>query len=228
MFISLEKFQLLSNNEKHIANTIDQLEGNFLNMSIYDLASKTNCSIATISRFSKKIGYKNYKELKENFSEYFNTEVPDTSFMSHVNDVYKNNKDALNNNIIPLIKESNNVFVVSFGSSVGLGQELSTGLIDENKSVFFINESDFLLALKNTKFSKNDLIIYISYYGRNKEMQFISSVQKHKAKQILLTSSTNPKIGINCNYIINTNTETCGFKVSRVPLGIIVNMILNS
>lgn len=54
----------MGNAEKRIADWIMNNPGKIISLSIIDLAEKCRCSVATIVRFSKRLGLSRYQELK--------------------------------------------------------------------------------------------------------------------------------------------------------------------
>lgn len=65
-----EQYELLTNKQKQIADYLIKRPSDICYISLSDLSKKINCSEVTLLKFCKKIGFKNFIELKKEFRNY--------------------------------------------------------------------------------------------------------------------------------------------------------------
>ncbi|WP_062320488.1 MurR/RpiR family transcriptional regulator [Halolactibacillus sp. JCM 19043] len=82
-------YQSLSKLEKKVADYVLAHYPKIANMHIKDLAESAGVSVATITRFSHKVGAKNFVELKISLRDAIEEEVESDDAMALVNHMYQ-------------------------------------------------------------------------------------------------------------------------------------------
>lgn len=202
----LENSLKFSSADNAILNFINSFEEDNFNLSQKELANITNTSEGSVSRFVKKIGFKNYRD----FYGYINNIIGDFS-KNFVNQEYikseNQTKDVLlfhkfaldemiNKNFLPeiieianLIHHSKNTYILALGSSQKSAMELHANLLKIGKSSFVCSDfHTFIPVLGNL--TPDDLLITISDKFKNEEIIFGVNVAKvNRAKIAIITSN---------------------------------------
>lgn len=175
-------------------------------MNIYELAEECYMSRSSIRRFCKKIGYDNFKDLKDEFKEfdyqynYFMKLTSKNNFRSWLAGELENMVAELNQRmdtdemerIAARIHDSKNVVFLSSYSNVGCLMEFQRPLILSGKLVWLMTDTtmdeDFLSQL-----SPEDYLMTVSATGNFARAMHtkLSSVQAYK---VLLTVSRKQEI----------------------------------
>lgn len=222
-----EYYRLLSDNDKRCAQQIEYFSNEIPFLSIHELAAKLYVSSASLSRLVKKLGYNNYKEFKNSFiaSQVNHSISPTAMLSSHLNTLLNDYPIVIENCVIPLITNANKIFILAFGGSACIGQELQLTLSKLSIDSQLISDSDFVSLVDNT-IAINDVIIFISYCGEDNEMCELALKYKYTNKQLLLTSTINSKLSTYVSLIVNTYTADKNFPFkTRGPLYTLVNLI---
>ncbi len=214
----------LNEKEKFYFQKIEYYSSEIPFMSITELSEKIYTSPASLSRLVKKLGYASFKEFKASFiSE--NIYEFNGSLRSHLNKIIDIYPYVIDSCLLELLYSASDVYIVAFGNTVSIGQELAIALMNKNITVNRLFDSDFMHELKKN-ISKNDLILYISYSGMDIDMQQLALTHKHTNKQVLITSNSNSKLASHVSLIINSHTDSCNFPfTTRLPLELIVTII---
>lgn len=172
--IALDLYNLTSL-EKYVAIEINKKPEYFLNNSITIISKKLGIATSTISRLSKKIGYKNFKELKmfiyekikqikSSFNFQYNDNLPNLIQKIKNINLYSifetiNNLNLLElENIINCIFTSKRIFVFGVGSSSVFCSELNDSLIKLGFNSYTSQDFCGQLLFLNS-FNDNDLLI---------------------------------------------------------------------
>lgn len=222
-----EYYRMLSDKDKYCAQQIEYFSSEIPFLSIHELAAKLYVSSASLSRLVKKLGYNNYKEFKNSFvvSQVNHSISPSAILNSHLNTIFTDYPIIIENCVIPLITNANKIFILAFGGSANIGQELQLTLSKLKLSSFLISDSDFVPLIDNM-IGINDIIIFISYTGEDADMCAIALRYKYTNKQLLLTSTLNSTLSTYVSLIINTFTDDQNFPLkTRGPLYTLVDLI---
>lgn len=202
ILIEIQKqFNKFTNKETDIAQYILESKAKVKDMSITELADKTGTSTATITRFSKKVGAKNFVELKMqiNSSNHLDHDTEVDDLFVNITDYYKevldNSRKLVDiNKIISLvdrIKSAEKIYIYGIGSSGLTADEMRLRLLRMGFHVSSITDSH-LMKINSAIISENDLVIAISISGQTKEIvESLKIAQKNGAKTLLITSFEN-------------------------------------
>lgn len=192
----LLKYQTLSKTEKKVADYVINNSQHILNIHIKDLADQVSVSVATITRFCKKIGVRNFVEFKillrdaveetiesneaiENVTQVYNSVIKSTHSVASVNDY-----ELVSN----WIQNAKRIHIYGIGSSGLSAEELKIRLTRMGYSVDTHTDSHAMI-INASILTANDIVIAISSSGQTKEV--IDSVQIAKSKGAKIVSITN-------------------------------------
>lgn len=221
-----EYYNTLSEKEKYYFQQIEYYSSEIPYMSINCLADKIFTSPASLSRLVKKLGYSSFKEFKSSFV--LTTDPSQSgSLQHHINSLFNTIPEIVEYTVVEQIRKANFIFIVCFGNSIGLGQELALALTQLDYIVFTIFDSEFLQQISKS-ITSEDIIIYISYNGADIDMQKQAVSHKHKNKQLLLTSSVNSPLSAHVSFVLNTHTDKLKLPyITRSPLSIVISIIIS-
>lgn len=223
--LNKENFGLLTDKEKQYICQIEYFANEIPALSIHELANRIYTSPASLSRLVKKLGYTSYKEFKQSFiTTNDNTQTSDT-FSSHIQSLFTCHESVINNYLIPRIYSSHRIFIIAFGPSAAIAQELASTLNILNIDYMIIHDSDFITQLKSL-ITTEDFVIYISYSGNDPFMVQTALEFKNKYYQLLFTSTLNNPLSMNVSRVINTQTDSLNMPYnSRLPLHTLISSI---
>ena len=178
----------LTKNEKKLSNYILENVNEVIYDSIQSIASKTDTSPAAIIRFSKKLGYNGFSELKVDLAKDNTDQLPlfseeicmkdslntivkksMTSDTSTVEQTYKLLKIETLENAVEAMKKAKKIYLFGISSSGICCYDLAQKLSRIGYDVVFFN--DFHMQLAATTYITNeDVALAISYSGNTKEV----------------------------------------------------------
>ncbi len=220
---------LLSKSEKKVFHSLEKLDYKVLNMTLEDLSSFCCVSTATINRTIKKLNFNNLKEYKD----YINCNIENKFDNLSNNQYYSTLYNILNldnynygsiKNIIQEIERSSNIYIIAFGVTSSIGLEFSLNLNKMGYNSTFIGVPEVFDSINN---NKDEVIIFISFAGKDIDMEKLAIEQKNKKKLFLITSNPKSSISESCQIVLNTNTYKNDSNLnSRLPLNILTTKII--
>ena len=188
------KYSSFSDKEKGLADYLLSSPSEASTCTIKEIAEKTNVSVATITRFCRKVTCKNFVELKMNLARethHEETEEMNSKIKSQYMDVIRdiqglNNRKSIMK-ALKLITNAKRIFIYGLGSSGLAAQELNYRL----SRMGFASEAvtdPHLMIIRSTLLKKGDLLLAISRSGQTREL--ITSVTEAKKKEAKLISLT--------------------------------------
>ncbi|WOW47118.1 MurR/RpiR family transcriptional regulator [Clostridioides difficile] len=192
-------YEDLTEVDKKIADYILNNTEAISKLSVSELASNSKTSTASIVRFSRKMGYSGFGDLKieiakdlmgkENEYTYVD-ENYDCNIDSVINKITNKNIETINQtrllNEKDIIKEAveqiikaKNVYIFGVGGSALVALDLQMKLLRINKQAFTSLDSHTQLMV-SSNVDKEDISIAISYSGESKEV--IKSIENAKLK----------------------------------------------
>ena len=220
-FVRIKEFEeSYTSTEKIIAKYILEHGTEIINYSSQMLGEKTNTSAAAIIRFSKKIGFKGFSDLKMNLAqsssnENTNTDVDiifnenddiatlvDKGCKLNMNTVLKTyqliNTDDLQK-AIDLLCNASTIYLFGVGGSSIIANDIEQKLMRIGKKVIYNNDLHIQMTFTQSM-SKDDVALVISYSGTTAGLVDIAKVLIDKnIKYISLTQ-------INQNFISKNST----------------------
>ncbi|UUD35433.1 MurR/RpiR family transcriptional regulator [Mycoplasmopsis caviae] len=202
----LENSLKFTNADNEIVNFINSYEGDNFNLSQKELAKITNTSEGSVSRFVKKLGFKNYRDFYGNMNNIigeFSKNFINRDYIKSENaskDILLFHKFALDEmisrNFTPEIAEISNlihisekIYILALGSSQKSAMELNANLLKIGKSSFVCSDFyTFIPILGNL--SPDDLLLTISDQFKNDDIIFgINVAKSYNAKIAIITSN---------------------------------------
>ncbi|ELL44914.1 MurR/RpiR family transcriptional regulator [Spiroplasma melliferum] len=248
--VALDLYNLTSL-EKYIAVEINKKPEYFLNNSITIISKKLGIATSTISRLSKKVGYRNFKEfkmfiyekikqIKSSFNFQYNDNLPNLiQKIKNINlySVFEtiNNLDLLElENIINCIFISKRIFIFGVGSSSVICSELNNSLIKLGFNSYTSQDFHGQLLFLNL-FNDNDLMILFSKSGCTREiLELLKLSRKNNIKTVLITTKqqninllqSDYKI-LYYSYLDSTYFSTISSNVSQLIItNILITMLI--
>lgn len=220
----VEKYSSFTPNEQKIADYILDNPQQFLDKNIKQLAEITETSPAAMVRFSRKIGFSGFSDMKIELAKYFTSnQVLGKDIIVNQNDTYSDCKNKILaqisevckatansldltvfSKIIKIIDKADTIYLLGVGSSGTAAMELQQKLIKLYKKVFFIQDSQMNL-LSMITMNKNDVLIAFSYSGYTKIIEVsVKAAKNHGATVVGIIGNTYSPIALASDYWILT------------------------
>ena len=200
-FVRIREFEeSYTSTEKLIAKYILEHGNEILNYSAQTLGEKTNTSAAAIIRFSKKIGFKGFSDLKMNLAQSHSNEQHglDVDIIFNENDDMTSLVDKgcrLNMNTvlktyqlinisdlekaINLLCEASTIYLFGVGGSSVITNDIEQKLIRIGKKVIYNNDLHIQMTFTQSM-TKDDVALIISYSGTTTGLVDISKILVEK------------------------------------------------
>ena len=157
----IEKYSSFTKGEQQIADYILNNPEEALSKTASELASASHTSSAAIVRFSRKIGYDGYSDMKVGLAKYFSDRQHfEKDMIIQANDSYENCANKLITQIVEVcsstadhidyrvlsrviaaINQASCVYLLGIGSSANVALDLQQKLLRINKRAFFLQDS---------------------------------------------------------------------------------------
>ena len=225
----------LTKNEKKLSTYILENVNEVIYDSIQSIASKTNTSPAAIIRFSKKLGYNGFSELKVDLAKDNTDELPlfseeicakdslntivkksMTSDTSTVEQTYKLLKIETLGNAVEAMKKAKKIYLFGISSSGICCYDLAQKLSRIGYDVVFFN--DFHMQLAATTYITNeDVALAISYSGNTKEINEAMFYAKEVgAKTIAITQFSNSPLVKASELVLHIPSEEKELRIGAI------------
>lgn len=240
-------YKKLPSNQKKIAEYFLEYFNDIPFLSIQELSKKSSSSVASIVRFSKRIGFFGYAQLREKIADSLQTRINNNEFFSlldrkdlmndtlksvaeidikNINDTLASiNREAFNDTITSILK-ARRVFTAGLGISYLLAEILAYQLTQ-----VAINSSNFrrnsLLFLEQGHFlGKNDLLIVFSFPPYSQEtIELAKFCHEKKNKIIAITNKTSAPAGFYSNQTLVVKSENMLYTNSFAAISVLINAI---
>ena len=234
--------------KKKIADYILNHEFSLENISIKELAANINVSISAISRFTKKIGYKNFQDLRvhmisptsiDSDSYFFPVDYETDSLLAISKSIFKSGISSLTETLTVLNEESLNKAIDILAKSrfcgmFGLGGSYS---IIQNALQRFIRTSlecrvynDFHTQLLScSRFTNEDCAFIVSHSGRNIDiMRIVDILKKHNVPIITITSDITSPLAKQSDVVFSSISEEIKYRPEALSSTISQLMIVDT
>ncbi|WP_036451922.1 MurR/RpiR family transcriptional regulator [Mycoplasma buteonis] len=195
----------LSKNDYKILEFINCFDGDFFDYNIRDFAAEINISVASVSRFANKYGFKNYQALTiyinksiQKFIDQYPISEDKNNNLSTIRSGIKYVFDNLYNQELlsateqaaSLINEANKIYVLGAGSSKRMSETLVSNLYKIAKNV--ISENDFHTFIPALACAtKNDVFVLFSDNLNSPELFFCIEECHNRDVPIIFITSNN-------------------------------------
>ena len=211
--------------EKKIADCIFEVGEKMLEKSAQEVASEIGSSSAALVRFSRKLGYDGFSQLKQKLSASYAVHEDDEDYYKEVNDsetpssiknklkvrvnhMVETTNAALSDDeimaAVALIDEAESIFVFGIGASSMVAQDIFQKFSRIGKQVFFIQDAHLFVSSLSIS-DRKTIFIGISMKGETKEVIELARVVKWmKIPIIAITSREESTLGQMSDYILHS------------------------
>jgi DNA-binding MurR/RpiR family transcriptional regulator len=179
----------LNDMDDQIVDYINNNREDFLSQSIQRTAEKLFTVPNTIVRFSKKLGYTGFADLKyslKNEDRSISTREGNTKFsiVKNINKTMELIDINMINKVAKKIIESNNIYCIGMGDSIYFCEMLTKNLrCVGKKSEFFLHRHDMIYNME--KCNNKDIVIVISVSGETKQLIEAVNIAKPRGAYII-------------------------------------------
>ncbi|WP_158737935.1 MurR/RpiR family transcriptional regulator [Alteribacillus sp. YIM 98480] len=186
----------LSKMEKRIADYIMEHKEDLLNIHIGELAENIGVSEATITRFSRKVGCKNFVELKILLRDVVERHSETTGIIGSVDDIYdtvlQSTRQVLDEKALQIavswLEKANSIHIYGIESSGLSAEEMKKRMLRMGYKVDAHTDSHVML-INSSILGSEDVILAISNSGETREV--IDACQLGKKQGAKVISITN-------------------------------------
>lgn len=242
LFYKLEKqASELSELEKVVFKFMKSSPETFVNGTLDQISEITYVSTATISRTIKKLGFKNFQEMKfmlqqeiNSHSKRVNQPLDATSYQAHIITQLEETISLLDDStleiILKLIHESTTIEIYSVGSSLTVGIDLSRKLLSLGKNAnAYVDWDD--LSRKSKIQSKSELAILLSLSGETKHIiDYATHLNMNEIPMIGIVGTADSRLEALVDYSIYAPSKMKYYKdadiSSRVSMVAVVEYLM--
>lgn len=237
-FVRIREFEeSYTSTEKLIAKYILEHGNEILNYSAQILGEKTNTSAAAIIRFSKKIGFKGFSDLKMNLAQSHSNEQHDLD----VDIIFNENDDMISlvdkgcrlnmntvlktyqlinvselENAINLLCNASTIYLFGVGGSSVIANDIEQKLIRIGKKVIYNNDLHIQMTFTQSM-TKGDTALIISYSGTTAGLVDISKILVEKnIPYISITQINQNLISKNSTVALRVPSEEKELRIGAV------------
>ena len=176
-------------------------------MSITDLAKSCNVSISKITKYSKKLGFDGYKELKYEINKSKNNNLTLRSYdyqRQKINTFFENFDPVKMDNLMKYINSSEKVYFYGRGPSLKVAEYYVPRLrVATNKNIVS-NYDEYLFDIDLLKKEENKLMIILTISGKTPQVHEIIKVCKECGiRTVVISGYVSEKLEKNCDLYIN-------------------------
>lgn len=199
-------------------------------MFIGDFAQLCDCSVATVTRFSKKLGFNGFPQLKialareKDFSPVGeNITAADTAaevFAKICNDIYgslERTKKSINADELQKCCEAvisaDKIFLFGLGNSASVAQDAAHKLFRLGKDSTAYTDNH-MQAIAATHTGKGSLVIGVSHSGKSKDIvDALKLSRENGATTVAITSLGNHPLKKVSDIVLNTVSEETNYRI---------------
>ena len=224
------EYDALGKAEKKIADVLLNNDKSVPSMFIGDFAQLCDCSVATVTRFSKKLGFNGFPQLKialareKDFSPVGeNITAADTAaevFAKICNDIYgslERTKKSINADELQKCCEAvisaDKIFIFGLGNSASVAQDAAHKLFRLGKDSTAYTDNH-MQAIAATHTGKGSLVIGVSHSGKSKDIvDALKLSRENGATTIAITSLGNHPLKKVSDIVLNTVSEETNYRI---------------
>lgn len=216
--------------EKKVADWILDHPNELLPLSIVELAEQSESSEATIVRFSKRLGFSGYQELKISLAKETKTNIvnahmtkDDTAFEIYekvCNDIYyslESTKKALDADALQKASETimsaGKIIIMGLGNSAAVALDASHKFLRIGLNAYAYTDNHMqVIAASHLK--EGDVAIGISHSGSSKDViEAMQIAREHGATTICITNKGKSTIQKHSDLILHTASEETKYNI---------------
>ncbi|CAM3687687.1 MurR/RpiR family transcriptional regulator [Erysipelothrix urinaevulpis] len=223
----------LSNKEKDIAEYIKKNISNLKFTNLDELATATNSSNSSISRFVRKLGFENYQQMRISFhidhqSDFKNKILPakispDDSALEISNSVFQTGINSLVSTqsilhesdllkAVKILEKAQNCIAFGMGGSTVIALNAYHRFLKSSLNCSIPMDFHMQLIQAN-RLNENDCALIISHTGRNKDMiRIVDILNKNNVPIIVITSNVSSPIAQASDCILLSISEETNYQ----------------
>ena len=224
------EYDALGKAEKKIADVLLNNDKSVPSMFIGDFAQLCDCSVATVTRFSKKLGFNGFPQLKIALAreKVFppvgeNITAADTAaevFAKICNDIYgslERTKKSINADELQKCCEAvisaDKIFIFGLGNSASVAQDAAHKLFRLGKDSTAYTDNH-MQAIAATHTGKGSLVIGVSHSGKSKDIvEALKLSRENGATTVAITSLGNHPLKKVSDIVLNTVSEETNYRI---------------
>lgn len=224
----------LSNKEKSLADYLLKESEIASRQSIHDLSAKIGISVATTSRFAKKIGYKNFQEMRLSLSNnksaghsFFTSINEDDTLLNIASKTFNTNiaslqatGSMLSENTLEkaykLLQNANTLALFGLGGSSVVTLEAYHKFLRTPLKCFY-NQDYHIQLMSAATLNENDVALVVSHTGRNREiLEIVSILQSNQVPIISITSSPSSPLAQKSTVTLLSISEETNYRPESI------------
>jgi len=237
----------MSPTERKIADYLKKADSNACYLSIQELAKEIDVSPSAISRFTKRVGFSNYQELRlmlvdsqDHNEEVFFPEIDEhDSIMNIAHASFQNGISSLSSTLAILNEDSLSkalsIFtrakkcgVFGLGASKIMGEAACQRFLRTSLDTRFFSDYHMQLMMAGT-LSPEDCALIISHTGRNKDILRIADLlRENKVPAIVITSSASAPLTRKCDVFLFCVSEETKYRPEAISSSISHLMLIDT
>lgn len=241
------KLKMLTESERKVATYVLENYKDILNLTVTELAEKSNSSDASVVRFCRSVGYKGYQEFKISLAQdtilpykHFNSVLEETDTpVEIINKVIKSEIAVLEETLNVLdpkelekaakvIMNGNRVSFFGCGGSIIVAMDAMHKFLKIGVQCFAQMDID-VQAMEAALLNKGDVAIGISHSGSNRSViKCLKLAKENGATTIALTTQGKSPIQKHCDIVLLASTKETVFKSESVTARIAQLAVIDS
>lgn len=221
--------------EKLIADYILEHTQDVLNFSAQQLGDESRTSAAAVIRFSKKIGYKGFTEMKMSLAQSQQTNHDEIDIIINANDdistlvdkccrmnmstvlkTYQLISEQYLETAVQLLIEADVIYLFGVGGSAIVANDLQQKLIRIGKKVIYNDDLHVQMTFAESM-TNHDVAIFISYSGTTKGLVDMAKLLKSKKINVIsITQYTQNPIGKSSNVNLVVPCEEKSLRLGAI------------
>ena len=209
----MEKYTSFTKNERVIADIIMDNPEVVLSKSALEIADIAGVSSATVVRFSRKIGFAGFPEMKIGLVKYLSSDITleknliiskgdsykdcGAKLLSQINSICSNTVAQIDyvsfGKAVKALEKAENIYLFGVGASSVTAMDFQQKLVRINKRALYYSDSNIGIIATMT-YKSGDLVVAISYSGETPVCRFVESVKQKGLPCIGITGNSHTTI----------------------------------
>ena len=231
-----ELYSSFHGNYIRIADCILHNPGLLIRDKVSDVAAACNCDNAQIIRFCQKLGFKGFSDMKRAMSHDLiplQTNIDNISlnkgsgfsrlmedfrkdYLQTINDTILMCDEKVIPNVVEKIKNARKIMLCGLGASGIVCEDLQMKLVHMGYPAFFYSNQT-LNKMMCSLLEKNDLMIVISFSGKNKEiLQYAQVAKSNNCPIVVITNYSNSPLALLSDMLLLTSSQEDDFRIGAM------------
>ncbi len=237
----------MSPTDRKIADYLIDADATTCYLSIQELAKAIDVSPSAISRFTKRVGFNSYQEMRlmladtqENTKEVFFPEIDETdSIMNIAKASFQNGISSLSSTLailnedsltraLAILTNARKCGIFGLGASKIMGEAACQRFLRTSLDTRFFADYHMQLMLSGT-LTPQDCALVISHTGRNKDILRIADIlRENKVPTIVVTSSASAPLTRKCDVFLFCVSEETKYRPEAISSSISHLMLIDT